>query len=50
MLEGYTLENNNTHSEHKKEQEKEKVFSDIFDELGLHNKDIPIEGNVRQGM
>lgn len=28
----------------------DEVFSDLFDELGLHNKDIPIEGNVRQGM
>ncbi len=30
--------------------ETDKIFLGIFDELGLHNKDIPIEGNVRQGM
>jgi hypothetical protein len=30
--------------------EKDKIFLGIFDELGLNNKDIPIEGNVRQGI
>ena len=34
----------------KKEEIEDQVFLDIFKELGLNNKDIPIEGNVRQGM
>lgn len=29
---------------------KDEIFLDFFNELGLYNKDIPIEGNVRQGI
>jgi GNAT superfamily N-acetyltransferase len=46
MLENYININNDS----KEVNEQDQIFLDISKELGLNNKDIPIEGNVRQGM
>jgi GNAT superfamily N-acetyltransferase len=51
MLEEYIVKDNGINTSQKEGiKEKDQVFLDIFNELGLKNKDIPIEGNVRQGM
>lgn len=51
MFENYKINNINIETYQKEVPKvKDQVFLDIFKELRLNNRNIPIEGNVRQGM